>query len=113
GCVGARPEEVRPDGIVKEEGILRNVADLAPPGAKAIGAEHFVIHQDGSACRNEKADHEVGKSALPRARWTYHRGELSRWHPDVQFLNRLEGPRTVVAEAHLQEPNPFLQRRNG
>ena len=67
GGVGAGPEEVFADGLVKEDGFLANVADTGSPAAEGGGIERLAIEEDAAAGGGEEAGDEVGYGAFAGA----------------------------------------------
>src|SRR5205085_7644610 len=61
-----RPEQIAPDAVVKQERVLRNVADRTPPGGEQRPLERGAADGHPSLLRCVEADEQVRESRLAR-----------------------------------------------
>ena len=67
GGGGAGPKEVFADGVVEEQGVLADVADVATPTAGIVAGEGDAVGFDSAGLGEEEAHDEVGDSAFAYA----------------------------------------------
>ena len=64
--VWTRPAHVGSNGVVKQERLLCDVADLLPPRGQVCRVERDVVDEHASTVRRQQPEHEIGQCALAR-----------------------------------------------
>ena len=67
-CRGTRPEHVAADRVVKQESVLRDVADAAAPCRQAPVVHRRAVYEHASLGRRQQAHRQVGEGRLSGAR---------------------------------------------